>query len=145
MTDGFQLHVRDRHTLLRIAAGALASDGVALCLEGDLSHHQFPGELRPQFGPSGVFRRNTVWPVQGFVVLPLDPTSARRTLRAALPGGHLPCGVLHVLIGRPDEILFAANDRFEPGGVFVVAAFPQSLLDVLVTCGTLWSYSRVPA
>ena len=90
MTNGYSLHVRDRHTLLRIVGGVLAADGVALSLEGDLSHHRFPRELHPRFEPAGLFTRNTTWPVQDFVILPLTPITARQTLRAALPGGHLP-------------------------------------------------------
>jgi hypothetical protein len=109
-------------------------------IEGDLSHHLFPPELGPQFQPSTMLRRNTVWPVQDFVILPLTPSTARRTVRALLPGGHLPRNVLHLLIARHDELLFISNDRFEKGAVFVSSLFPRLLLDILVTNGTLWSY-----
>ena len=63
---------RRARTVDRRDEGALAG-GARISFEGDLRHCVFPPELPRSSAETFVLRRNTIAPVQDFVVLPLEP------------------------------------------------------------------------
>jgi hypothetical protein len=88
---------------------ALAGDA-HLSFEGDL--HGF--RLREIAGAidqeTATLKRNTRWPDQDFVVVPLEPATVRPVFSAI--GGNVPRRILHVQIEKGGKLAFGAYDRF---------------------------------
>src|SRR5215470_5043673 len=86
-------------------------------LEGD-AHVSFEGDLRtlrlssyPDVSdePTAALKRNTIWPEQGFIVVPLEPHSGKKIMAAL--GGVVPKAVIHVQIEKSGVLQFGAYDR----------------------------------
>jgi hypothetical protein len=80
-------------------------------------------------------KRNTIWPKQDFVVLPLEPAMSKAMLSAL--GGALPNSILHVQIEKNDVREFGAYDNLYPESLFFGKALSKGFLDSLVSQGLL--------
>jgi hypothetical protein len=108
-------------------------------LEGN-AHVSFEGNLRSLLlltypgassEPTDVLNRNTRWPIQDFVVAPLELSSSKK-IYAAL-GGVVPRTVLHVQIEKNGVLQFGAYDDFHPECIFFGSAVTSQVLESLVS------------
>jgi hypothetical protein len=108
-------------------------------LEGN-AHVSFEGNLRSlpllrypgaSSEPSDALKRNTIWPIQDFVVAPLELSSSKK-IYAAL-GGVVPRTVIHVQIEKDGVLQFGAYDNFHPECIFFGSAVASQLLESLVS------------
>jgi hypothetical protein len=108
-------------------------------LEGN-AHISFEGNLRSlplssypgaSSEPTDALKRNTLWPKQDFVVVPLEPSSSTE-IYAAL-GGVIPRTVRHVQIEKDGVLQFGAYDNFHPECIFFGGAVTTQMLESLVS------------
>jgi hypothetical protein len=112
-------------------------------LAGD-AHISFEGDLRalPLFSTPGAsqeetvtLKRNTLWPKQDFIVLPLEPSMGKAIISGV--GGTLPRTIIHIQIEKNSLIQFAAYDRFHPECILFGKAVTQAVLESLVSQGIM--------
>src|SRR6202050_541428 len=106
-----QWAVKDKKRLLLAMMEALAGDA-HLSFEGDLSGFRLMQIAGASDEETTTLKRNTTWPKQDFVVVPLEPEIAPAVLPAI--GGNVPKRILHIQIEKSGHIEFAAYDRFHP-------------------------------
>jgi|SRR5215467_751495 len=108
-------------------------------LEGN-AHVSFEGSLRSLplasypgicSEPTEALKRNTLWPKQDFVAIPLDASSSKKIFAAL--GGGVPKSVLHVQIEKNGVLEFGAYDNFHPECIFFGSAVTNRLLESLVS------------
>jgi len=108
MQAGESWVIRDKQRFLSICMDVL--DGAAhMSFEGDLSGctlQELDGSSQVE---SILLRRNTIRPIQDFVVVPLEPTS-KKQIMAAL-GGTLPKAVLHIQIEKDGQLHLGMYDQ----------------------------------
>jgi hypothetical protein len=112
-----------------------------LSLEGDLEALRgvsLPGASRDE---TSCLRRNTIWPKQDFIVVPLV-REILPTLVALCSRLGLRRRVLHVQIEDGGALVFGAYDQFDPSCVWVSARFGESELQRLVQHGVIASYAQ---
>src|SRR5262249_45923132 len=78
--------------------------------------------------PTAALKRNTTWPKQGFIVVPLEPYSGKKIITAL--GGAVPKAVLHVQIEKGGALQFGAYDRFHPECIFFGSAVRSELVNL---------------
>src|SRR5262245_19152181 len=102
---------RDKPGLL-IAMMRLLKGDAHISLEGNLSRCVFPSALNPSFEETDALRRQTIYPKQDFVVLPLPPESIRPILDVILPENRYLKDVYHIQIERCGKLQFGSYDQF---------------------------------
>jgi hypothetical protein len=126
--------VKDKKRLLLAMMEALAGDA-HLSFEGDLSGFRVTKIAGASDQETTTLKRNTSWPKQDFIVVPLEP----EIIPAVLPaiGGNVPKRILHIQIEKSGCLEFAAYDRFHPECIVFGAALSRDLIDELVSNGVL--------
>jgi hypothetical protein len=139
--DGYWLVARDKPGLLIAMMRRLASDA-HISFEGDLRCCSFPPSLSPSGEETLVLRRQTAYPKQDFVVLPLTPESVRPILDVILPDNRYLDDIIHIQIEKAGELQFGSYDQFHyecivgsPPGV------TPELLNQLQSSGVIRSWS----
>jgi hypothetical protein len=127
-----KLVVRDRTGLLLAIAEQLAGNA-RISFEGDLSNTRLTKMSGASEEETAILKRNTTWPKQDFVVLPLVPAMSKPLLSAL--GGALPSGVIHIQIEKDNVTEFAAYDNFQL--LFFGKGLSKHFLDSLVSLGVL--------
>jgi hypothetical protein len=131
--------VLDKQRLFRLVLEELAGD----------AHISFEGELRGLrllSIPGGSeeetdsLKRNTSWPKQDFVVVPLEADSSGAILSAI--GGALLRKIIHVQIEKAGVLEFGAYDQFQPGCIYFGGALNPQILEVLVSQGVLKTFTN---
>ena len=87
-----------------------------ISFEGDLSSFRLskiPGTSEEE---TAALKRNTLRPVQEFVVVPLERSLIADILRAI--GGAVPRKILHIQIEKHGVLEFGAYDNFSPHCLF---------------------------
>jgi len=126
--------VRDRLRLLQAIMEKLAGNA-HISFEGNLQGFRIltmPGASAQE---TKTLKRNTRWPVQDFVVLPLEQGMGQGIVSAL--GGAVPKRVLHVQIEKNGTLQFGAYDNFHPECIYFGPATSGKLLDALVLEGVL--------
>lgn len=135
---------RDKPGLLIAMMRALAG-GAHISFEGDLSRcrslYAEPGASRDE---TDALRRNTAFPVQDFVVLPLEPETIRPILGHVLPDSRVIHDVIHVQIEKGGTLEFGAYDNFHDECIVCGSAVPEDLLDELRSKLTIRSWEVAP-
>ena len=133
MTKHLQFIARDPPALLRAMMFALAGDA-QISFEGDLSAYDF-ASIGPQVAERDCYLfRNTIDPVEDFVVLPLNADTVKplwNLLAASVPVGRF-SSVSHVQIGRDGKVAFSACDWFHQDTVGCSDAVPEALIASLM-------------
>jgi hypothetical protein len=106
-----RLNVRDRPAFLRRMMDELAGQA-RMSLEGDLARCKFADDVVLACEEMGIFRRNTLWPRQDFVVLRLEPETTAPLLKQILAAG-LSRAIIHVQIERAGVLQLGAYDNFQ--------------------------------
>ncbi|MGH9743729.1 MAG: hypothetical protein ACRD51_15400 [Candidatus Acidiferrum sp.] len=129
-----KLHVRDRTRFLLAVMEQLAGNA-RISFEGNLRNTRLTSMPGASEEETRILKRNTTWPKQDFVVLPLVPAMSKPLLSAL--GGALPNSVLHIQIEKDNVLEFGAYDNFYPESRFFGKALSKIFLDSLVSQGIL--------
>jgi hypothetical protein len=129
-----QLTVKDKNRLLLTLMEALAGDA-HLSSEGDLHGFRLMEIAGAGDQETTTLKRNTHWPQQDFIVVPLEPATVRSVFSAI--GGNVPRRILHAQIEKRSNLAFGAYDQFQAGCVFFGPAVNCDLLNELVSSGVL--------
>jgi hypothetical protein len=87
-------------------------------------------------------KRNTLWPKQDFVVLPLEPSMSKTIVFAI--GGTVPSAIIHIQIEKNALLQFAAYDNFHSQCIVFGTAVKQAVLESLVSQNILRPYTEQP-
>jgi hypothetical protein len=103
--------VKDKFAFLLAVMGRLAG-GAHISFEGDLD--PFPlAEIRGASSrETEVLKRNTLWPKQDFIVLPLEETTIQQITKAM--GGSWSRRIYHIQIEKKGTLEFGTYDSFDP-------------------------------
>jgi hypothetical protein len=126
-------------SLLLAIMEALAGDA-HLSFEGDLSGFRVMKIAGASDQETTTLKRNTSWPRQEFVVVPLEPEIIPEVLPAI--GGNVPKRILHIQIEKSGCLEFAAYDRFHPECIVFGRAISRDLIDELVSQGVMNSEAK---
>ena len=133
--------VRDKRRLLLAMMEELAGDAHT-SFEGDFSGLRLlstPGASQEE---TPALKRNTRWPKQDFVVLPLEP-SMSKTIVSAI-GGTVPSAIIHIQIEKNGLLQFAAYDNFHPLCIVFGPGVKRTVLQSLVSQNILRPYTERP-
>jgi hypothetical protein len=133
--------VRDKRRLLVAMMERLAGDA-HISFEGDLKELCFssiPGTSKEE---TEALKRNTIWPKQDFIVVPLE-SSTSKTIVSAI-GGTIPNTIIHIQIEKGGSIQFAAYDNFHPQCIVFHPAMDKGILESLVSEGIMRPYTERP-
>jgi hypothetical protein len=145
LDERYWLVARDKPGLLVAMMRALAG-GARISLEGELSRcHGVLSLPGASVEETEVLLRATIYPVQGFVVLPLESETVRPILDQILPEGRVVRDIIHVQIERGGRLEFGAYDNFHRECVVCGAAVSRELLERLRVSGVLRSWKSAPA
>lgn len=127
-----KLVVRDRTRLLLAVIEQLAGNA-HISFEGDLRNTRLTAMSGASEEETSILKRNTTWPKQDFVVLPLVPAMSKPLLSTL--GGALPNSVIHVQIEKDSVSEFAAYDNFQH--LVLGKGLSKDFLDSLVSQGIM--------
>lgn len=134
MNSSAHWQVRNKPALLLALTEKLGGNA-HICFEGDLhgfNLDKFPGVSDNE---TAVLKRNTIWPKQDFLVIPLESSMGQKFLSAM--SGAVPQRIIHLQIEKDGVLQFGAYDNFYPECLFFGPAFNQEFLDSLVIRGIL--------
>jgi hypothetical protein len=126
--------VRDKARLLTAIVEKLGG-GAHISFEGSLRHLSLlaaPGSSQDE---TAALKRNTLWPKQDFVVLPLELHMIKNILSAS--GGTVPRTILHLQIEKADTLQFAAYDNFDPECIYFGNTLGEVFVDSMVSAGVM--------
>jgi hypothetical protein len=87
-----------------------------ISLEGDLHATLILHLARVSRSETPILKRNTIWPIQDFVVLPLEADLVKGILAGM--GGTVPRRILHVQIEKSGHLELGLYDNFDPDASF---------------------------
>jgi len=108
---------------------------VHISFEGDLhgfNLDRYPGASDKE---TPILKRNTIWPKQGFLVVPLESSLWQKLLSTI--GGAIPQGIIHIQIEKDGVLQFGVYDNFDPECLFWGPALDQEFVESLVSRGIL--------
>jgi hypothetical protein len=139
--DRFWPVARDKPGLLTAMMWELAGDS-RISFEGNLSRCVFAPSTQPSSEEAPSLRRQTVWPKEDFVVLPLPFESVRPILDVILPDNRYLDDIVHIQIEKDGQLQFGSYDQFHPD---CIVGFPPGvtpdLLKRLQSSGLIRSWS----
>jgi hypothetical protein len=103
--------VRDKRRFLAAALAELAGDA-QVSFEGDLNSTSLFDVAGASGDETQVLKRNTLWPKQDFVVLPLEAEMVGPIMAAV--GGTVPRGIIHIQIQKDGRLELGLYDNFAP-------------------------------
>jgi hypothetical protein len=81
--------------------------------------------------PTAALKRNTLWPKQGFEVVPLEPYMDRKIIASI--GGPVPGAIIHIQIEKDGQLQFGAYDNFYPECIYFGSAVKEGVIQSLVS------------
>jgi hypothetical protein len=139
--DRYWIVARDKPGLLRAIMQALAGDA-HISFEGDLSRCSFDEELRPSPHETPALGRHTAYPVQDFVVLPLEAMTVQPILKVVLPDRRFMDDILHIQVERKGRLEFGSYDQFHPECIVCFNGVSTELLSRLEKSGVIRSWTE---
>ncbi|HMI52661.1 MAG TPA: hypothetical protein VK525_14180 [Candidatus Saccharimonadales bacterium] len=133
--------VADKSGLLLAMMEELAGDA-HISFEGDFRGLRLLSALGASQEETPALKRNTLWPKQDFVVLPLEP-SMSKTIFSAI-GGTIPSAIIHVQIDKNALLQFASYDNFHPECIVFGPGVKQAVLESLVSQGIMRPFTERP-
>jgi hypothetical protein len=126
--------ILDKRRFLVAAMEELA--GTAhISFEGDLSATRMSQLPEASKDETLVLKRNTLWPKQEFVVLPLE-MGVVKTIISAI-GGTIPASIDHIQIEKHGRLELGLYDGFHPKATFFGPAMSATFLDQLQAQGIM--------
>jgi hypothetical protein len=145
LSNYYWLVARDKPGLFVAMLRALVGDAAYVSFEGDLSRCT---ELFSLFGAtsqeSDTLKRKTVYPLQDFVIVPMESASIHSILEIVLPEARIVHDIIHVQIEKDGRLAFGAYDNFHKDCIVAWSELPLDLLADLRTSGVLRSYEFAP-
>jgi hypothetical protein len=126
--------VQDKRRLVLAMMELLAGDA-RISFEGDLRELRLLGIPGASEGPTVVLARNTIWPKQDFVTVPLEPFMGQKIIAAI--GGTIPRCVIHIQIEKSGELHFGAYDNFDPQCIYFGNAVSDEDIQRLISEGII--------
>jgi hypothetical protein len=126
--------VRDKRRFLAAALSELAGDA-QVSFEGDLSMTSLSDVPGASNNETQVLKRGTLWPMQDFVVLPLEVEMVRPIMAAV--GGTVPRGLIHVQVQKEGRLQLGLYDNFDPNCMFLGPGLTPSFIATLQEAGVL--------
>ncbi|WP_035355372.1 hypothetical protein [Edaphobacter aggregans] len=114
-TDAHLYKIRDKHRFLIAAMRELAGTA-RISFEGDLSATAVAHLAGASADETEILKRNTLWPKQDFVVLPLETDLVEAIIAAV--GGTVPGGILHIQIEKGNRLELGLYDNCAPKASF---------------------------
>lgn len=131
--------VLDKTRLLLVLMEELAGNA-HVSFEGDLRNSSLLSMTGACQEPSATLRRNTSWPKQDFVIVPLEPYMGKKIISAI--GGSVPKAIIHVQIEKDGLLQFGAYDNFQPECIHFGAAIKQGTMESLISEGIIRPFSQ---
>ena len=119
------MNVRDKPAFLRRMMYEFI--GGWMSLEGDLSKCKFAEQWVVSREETGLLKRNTLWPRQGFVILRLEKEAIEDVFRQVMAAG-LSRAIVHVQIEHDGILQLGAYDNFHPESVVAGPGVGELLL-----------------
>ena len=126
--------VRDKRRFLAAALAELAGDA-QVSFEGDLSSTSVSDVAGASSDETQILKRNTLWPKQDFVVLPLQAEMVRPIMAAV--GGTVPRGLVHVQVQKEGQLQLGLYDNFAPKSMFLGSGLTPSFIATLQEAGVV--------
>jgi hypothetical protein len=120
--------IRDKRRFLIEAMKELAG-AAHISFEGDLSGVTLSNLPGASGGETPVLKRNTLRPIQDFVILPLE-IEDMRAISAAI-GGTFPRAILHMQIEKDGRLELGVYDNFDVHAMFFGSALTPEFLSRL--------------
>jgi hypothetical protein len=139
-TDRYWLVARDKPALLRAMMRELAGDA-RISFEGDLTRCEFGVHLEPRDEETSALHRQTAFPRQDFVVLPLEPHTVQPILDIVLQERRYMTDIVHVQIEKMGCLEFGSYDNFHPECIVCFHGITPAVLDGLLTSGVIKSWT----
>lgn len=131
--------VLDKKRLLLVLMEELAGNA-HISFEGDLKRLALQHLPDASNDPTEALKRNTLWPKQDFIIVPLEPSMSKNILAAI--GGTVPKSIIHIQIEKNGVLEFGAYDNFHPESIYLGKALDQGIIDSLVAEGIIRSYGQ---
>jgi hypothetical protein len=131
---------RDKLGLLIAMMKYLAGDA-RISFEGNLSRCEFSQDLNPTYEQAPALERQTLYPREEFVVLPLEDATIRSILGVILPDNRYLKDIVHIQIEKHGELQFGSYDNFHDECIVCYLGIPTSLLDDLQSKGVIRSWT----
>jgi hypothetical protein len=122
--------VRDKRRLLLTMMETLAG-GANMSFEGDLRGLKLLSVPGASEEPTAALKRNTMWPKQDFVAVPLESSMSEKIIAAI--GGTVPAVVIHIQIEKDGRLEFGAYDNFDPQSIYFGGAVKDAVIESLVS------------
>lgn len=106
-----------------------------ISFEGDLSRIALVSFADASPGESSALKRNTIWPKQNFIILPLEKGAGSSIMRAL--GGTIPRTVIHIQIEKSGELVAGMYDNFSPDAIYFSSVLSEDFLKGLIKQGLL--------
>ena len=131
--------VRDKSGFLIALMTELAGNA-HISFEGELdklSLHNLPGASTEE---TPALKRNTIWPRQDFVVVPLEPANIPQIIKAF--GGTLPSAIIHIQIEKSGQHVVGIYDNFYPESLYLSPEIRQEFIESLMLKGVLTPWTK---
>lgn len=116
--------------------------GAHMSFEGNLKELRLLSIPDASEEPTPALKRNTLWPKQDFVIVPLEP-SIKAEIVAAI-GGIVPRTIVHIQIEKDGVLQFGAYDNFQPECIYFGSAVKRVVLERLISESILGPYGARP-
>ncbi len=100
-----------------IAAMTELAGSAHISFEGNLARTSLFQSQGVSIGETPVLKRNTLWPVQEFTVLPLEVDGIKQIMAAV--GGTVSRGIIHIQIEKFGQLQLGLHDSFDPQAMFL--------------------------
>jgi len=140
-SEGTRWLVRDKRRFLLAIMEELAGN-VHISFEGNLRNLRLGSIPGASEAETVALKRNTLWPKQDLMVLPLEPSMGEPILSAI--GGTVPGSIIHVQVEKEGVLEFGAYDNFHPECIYFRGGVRQEFLESMLSQGLLKSVLGPP-
>jgi hypothetical protein len=131
--------VRDKRRFLVAAMTELAGDA-HLSLEGDLNAMPILNLAGASGIETSILKRNTTWPIQDFVVLPLEADLIKAIVAGF--GGTVSRRIIHLQIEKNGTLELGLYDNFDPNSSYFGSKLTPEFFTRLESEGILRQWVR---
>jgi len=142
MNEKYFIVAKDKASLLERMMEALQGNA-HISFEGNLSKCDFSKIPGASSQETEVLKKITFFPVQDFIVLPLEKEIIRLILYQVLPNNRFSRDIIHIQIEKNNSLDFGSYDNFHPDCIACSETISAEFLQSLVTEGTLKSFDPV--
>jgi hypothetical protein len=131
--------VRNKRAFLTAAFGELAGSAL-VSFEGSLNGTGLLNVPGVSSDETKVLKRNTLWPKQDFIILPLEPETIASIMVAI--GGTVPRGILHIQVEKAGQLQLGLYDNFAPKATLFGPALTPQIVATFQNDGLIASWTE---